>query len=741
MSRLEQQERDSTGQTSTGGWDGSFPNNGLGARGRWRFVCFGGLALLWFLIVILRLWNLQVLEGGRLSDKAVRQQEARVDIPARRGGLLDRHGAELALSTPVQSIGVFADRVEDPGALAATLGEILDVDEAALLARLRRGGFQWAKRFVSLAEEERARELDLDLLHFETETRRYYPHGSVASHVLGTVGIDHEGQAGLELRFDRQLKGEAGVGVLHYDARQRRYGRQILEPTVPGSDLLLHLDLQLQSLVHMELERAMEETKSQAGTVVLMKPDTGEIVAMASAPSFDPNQLSRTREDLEKQRNFAVSYMVEPGSTFKVLTAAAALEEGLVSVDDVFDCEMGGMWIHRRRIRDHHPYGLLTMPQVLMKSSNVGIIKIGYRLGERKFANYLHRFGFGRPTGVALPGEAHGLVRPLSRWSGSSLASLAMGQEVGVTAVQMARLFSAIANGGTLVQPRIVRAVRHYGKPAVELEREPDRRVISPATAATMQAILERVVENGTGRLAQIPGYRVGGKTGTAQMVNPETGSYVNGAYMASFCGFAPVNKPALVGVAMLYDPRGQHYYGGRIAAPLFGSVMRRALRRLDIPPADAFPRSPVPENRIPEGVLTDFIADPLGEGAERAGLIQEPAPVAPPSRSRESAPSAPRRPAEPVRDWASFDTRDRAAAARELARKAPDMRGLTMREAFSVAAELGIDIEPNGSGLARAQSPEPHAALQPGQVLQLYFGLSSLQPVEAGYVSAGGGG
>lgn len=718
MGRARHAGQDETTDATASGRSNALPENGLGRAGHVRFDVFGFVALVWFAIIAVRLLDLQVLQGRELAHKAVRQQETTVDIPARRGAILDRNGKELALSTPAESIGVFADRAEDKASLATMLAVALDIPEAPLFERLRRGGFQWVKRLVSLAEATRARELGIDVLHFETESKRYYPHGTVGAHVLGTVGLDHHGQAGLEQRYESELSGESGLGVLYYDARQRRYGRQALEPTVPGSDLQLDLDLELQSFVHMELGRVIEETKSSAGTVVLMEPDTGQILAMSSWPRFDPNNLSRSSADLENLRNFAVSYMVEPGSTFKVLTAAAALEEGQVTTDDVFDCEMGGMWVGRRRIRDHHPYGELTMPEVLMKSSNVGIIKIGDRLGSSRLHTYIRRFGFGTSTGLGLPGEVAGLVRPLTKWSGSSRASLSMGQEIGVTAVQMARLFATIANGGTLVSPRIVRSIRSSGGDEVAVEREPPTRVISPETAATMQAILEQVVEGGTGRLAQIQGYRVAGKTGTAQMINPESRSYADGAYMASFCGFAPVNDPALVGVVMLYDPRGQFYYGGRIAAPLFSSVMRWALRYLDVPPSKRVPRNRPPTRAYSDEVLVDFVEGRVEspDGGGTLASAQNPT-DAEPSGLTESEP----------------DATPKAVA--------PDMRGLTMREAFSLAASLGIRIESTGSGVAQEQFPAPSEVLADGQVLRLRFGMGPVLLSTGGPRSQQGGG
>lgn len=712
-------------------------SNGLGGHGRARIRAVVIGALVWGLLVVSRLLDLQVLQANRLSEKAIRQHQARVDIPARRGAILDRHGRELALSIPANSIGVFSDKVEDPRALSATLSEALNMPPSVLYQRMKRGGFQWLKRLVTLADEERARALHLEFLHFETESKRFYPHGVVGAHVLGTVGIDHQGQAGLEQRFDSELQGDHGRGLLQYDARQRRYGRQVIAPAVAGSDLVLNLDLDLQSLADMELANAIEETRSRAGTIVLMKPDSGEVVAMSSWPRFDPNNLTRSEQDLENLRNFAVSYMIEPGSTFKVLTAAAALEEGLVTTADVLDCELGGIWIGNRRIRDHNPFGLLTMPEVLMKSSNVGIIKIGSRLGERRLHSYIRRFGFGTVTDVGLPGEVAGLVRPPAQWSRSSFASLSMGQEIGVTALQMARLFAVIANGGTLVNPQIARGLRPNGGGEIEFATKPGVKVLSADTAATMQAILEQVVESGTGRFAQIPGYRVAGKTGTAQMINPVSRSYADGAYLASFCGFAPVNDPALLGVVMLFDPRGEFYYGGRIAAPLFATVMRQSLRLLDLPPSQGLPQyAPAPPADLPDRLLADFVegssAGPVGQQILTAASD---GPASTPPQNQSAAPPPPE---DDGPDWSGVPSRP---APQEPERPTetvpgmirpvvvPDLLGLTMREAFSLATSLGIKVAPNGSGVAYKQSPEADEILAQDQVLQLYFGLGPVTP------------
>ncbi len=701
------------------------PRNRLGTQYRWRYHFFEVVIICGFLAIGLRLWDLQVRQNDQLSEKAVKQQETTVDLLARRGGIYDRHGADLALSTPVQSIGVFTDRIENKALFSKELAKALHLDESEVLSKLNNGGFQWVKRLVTLTEEDRVRRLDRTYLHFETESKRYYPHGPVAAHVLGTVSMDHHGQTGLEQKFEKQIKGQPGYGVMHYDARRRLYGRKIIQNSVPGHDLILNVDLDLQALAHLELEKAIKDSDSEAGTVVLMHPETGEILALSSWPRYDPNNLSRTPQELENMLNFAVSHMVEPGSTFKVLTAAAALEEGLVQTDELIDCQMGGIWVNRRMIRDHRPHGLLTMPQILVKSSNVGIIKIGQRIEKETFYSYIKKFGFGQRTGVALPNETTGLVRSVNRWSESSHASLAMGQEIGVTAFQMAQLFSTIANGGILVKPRIVQAMRDPDGNVSEMETEAGTRVISADTAVTLKAILEQVVAGGTGTLAQIPGYFVAGKTGTAQMVNPKTGKYVNGPYMASFCGFAPVNNPQLVGVVMLYNPRGEQYYGGQIAAPLFSSVVRRALRHLDVSPAR--PKAPGRKQafRDPDIMLADYVpnhASDLWNSLSSQPLIEA-------NSLTKTGLASIGNSTSPVNP----QSEDEMLQIRVLGQAVPDIRGLTMREAFVLAAELGIEIAPRGHGLATAQSPAANDHLMEGQVLHVDFSLSQEAEASAG--------
>ena len=695
-----------------------------------RIYLFGLAASLWFGLVVVRLWDFQVRQADRLTAKAVNQQEGEVDIRADRGGIYDRTGAELALSTPVQSIGVFPKRIANPQVAVRMLADILQLDEAELSRKFAGRKFQWVKRLADPAEVERVRQLGLKALHYEEEGKRYYPKGAVAAQVLGAVGIDHDGQSGLEFYFDKQLRGADGVRLVQYDARRQHYKSQELRAPVRGDDLLLTLDLRIQSLAELELKRAVKNSVSRAGTIVLMQPKTGEIMAMANWPPFDPNRTARTQDDIEKRRNFAVSHMIEPGSTFKIVTAAAAIEEGVAEPNDLFDCELGGINIGRRRIRDHKPFGMLSLADVLAKSSNVGIIKVGMRVGSGTMYRYVRRFGFGRFTDITLPGETGGLVRPLTRWHSDSLASISMGQEVGVTALQMARLFSIIANDGYLVQPRIVQAVRDHRGVTTPFEHASKVRVLSSTTATTMRAMLERVVASGTGRLAQIPGYRVGGKTGTAQMINPETRSYKDGTYVASFCGFAPVNDPALVGVVVLDAPRGREYYGGRISAPVFPRVVRQTLRYLDVAPSYSQERKPDRPPEIPDHLLADFVAEDEAEvsAADADGHILVAAQGAPAGAAQADGGNSPA---------------EEKAAVRVADLTTPDFRGMSMREALKLAVRIGVALNADGHGLVRHQSPRPNTPLTRGAVVKVLLARAAAQRSAraAGAAEMSGGG
>jgi cell division protein FtsI (penicillin-binding protein 3) len=431
---------------------------------------------------------------------------------------------------------------------------------------------------------QRIRELELPGIAFLPESKRYYPMRELAAQVLGYVGTDNVGLAGLEQEHDRLVAGKAGARTVLRDARRGTVVSPDLsfaEPE-PGQDLYLTLDAALQHIVERELAQAVTERGASRGTAVFLDPETGGVLAMATYPPFDPNEFGKV--PASRWRNRAIMDSFEPGSTFKIITAAAALEAGAVRPEDVFDCEMGGITLAGIRIRDHKPFGQLTFAEVIAKSSNVGVIKAVLLTGDEPFHSTIRAFGFGRPTGIDLPGENGGIVHPLERWRPLAKAYIAFGQGISVTPLQLANAAAAVANGGKLLRPYVVAAtgrggardLRHRSPPVVG-------RPVKPETARELTALLEGVVREGTGKSAQAAGYRVAGKTGTAQI--PVAGGYSRSGYYPAFVGFAPAGRPVLVGVVAIAEPKGHAYHGGQVAAPVFGAIARQMLLYLGVRP------------------------------------------------------------------------------------------------------------------------------------------------------------
>ena len=455
-------------------------------------------------------------------------------------------------------------------------------------------------------------EAEVDGIHFQYESRRFYPMGSSAAHVLGFVGMDGGGLAGIEARYQKVVAGSSANRMLLRDANQRGLAvpeYPIAEPE-PGSDLYLTIDSSLQYLAETELRRAVEETRANGGVVVLLDPADSAVLAMASMPTFDPNHFARFTS--ESWHNRAVEEVFEPGSTFKMITAAAAFESLMISPDDLFYCEEGAIFVGRTRIRDHKAFGELTFREVIEKSSNVGVIKAALQLGQERLYSTIGNFGFGRRTGIDLPGETGGIVNPLSAWRENSKAYVSFGHEISVTPIQMVNAFAALANGGTLNQPFVARAIGR-GEEIEPLPRNHSpTRAVDAHSALTLERVLEGVVENGTGRKAQVPGYGVAGKTGTAEKVIPGVGYSPTGR-MASFIGFVPAREPRLVGLVMLDQPRTQTH-GGQVAAPVFQAIMTKALHYMGVAPdPEVWPPRDEPEPE-PESVpeLEPVIAAPL---------------------------------------------------------------------------------------------------------------------------------
>jgi cell division protein FtsI (penicillin-binding protein 3) len=508
-------------------------------------------------------------------------------------------GRELAVSLDVDSVYGVPTEVGNPRAVARELARILRENPAELEKRLasdRR--FVWLSRKVDPARAAQVRELDREAIGLQTESRRFYPKKTLAGSVLGFTNIDNKGIEGVELWYDSALRGTDGLVLAEKDARGRTvfpggHGFQFRQPR-PGKDVTLTLDEVIQHIAEKELDRGLAEAKARGGVCIVMQPRTGEVLALSvrstlrGRGAFNPNEPKQYRP--EEWRNRAVTDAFEPGSIFKVVTAAAALEERVVVPQERIDCSAGQIQVADRVIRDAHQNGVLSFADVIAESSNVGTIKVAQRLGKARFAKYISAFGFGRKTGVDLPGEIPGLAKDHRLWSGVSLASIAIGQEIGVTPIQMAAAFSAIANGGTLMRPYLVSEVRDPKEPAggertlfgpVEAGR-----VVSEGTSRTLRQILQRVVEAGTGQKAKPAGYTAAGKTGTAQKIDQRTGQYSKEDFVSSFVGFAPAGAPKLVIVVMVDSPVGVSW-GGSVAAPVFKAVAEQSLAYLQVPPDD----------------------------------------------------------------------------------------------------------------------------------------------------------
>jgi cell division protein FtsI/penicillin-binding protein 2 len=669
-------------------------------RSRRLFFFALGLAV-WAVLVVGRLVQLQVVQGQKYRARAQRQQERRIEVSGRRGPILDREGRELAVSVEVSSVYAVPDEVENAPVAASALAPLLALPREKVLERLTQPkGFVWIARKVDPSIADRIRALKISGVHLVAEPKRYYPKGPLAASVLGYVGLDDRGLAGLEYSYEGTIRGKPGEIVALTDARQSTYGEAETagKPAQEGAALTVSLDSGIQFAAERELESTLRELDAKSGSIVLLDPWNGEILAMASAPSFDPNQYGRF--PAETRRNRAIADAYEPGSTFKIVTGASALDRGLIGLDEIIETGHGVIHIGRVTISEdkHHDYGSLTLAGIFEHSSNIGIIRVGLRLGPQRLFEGASGFGIGRATGVDLPGEATGIFRPLSRWSSLSNASISMGQEVALTALQMARTAAVVANGGLLVQPRLVTAIR---RPDGRVERpaahEPVR-VISEATARSLRTILAGVVEHGTGTTAAIPGFSVAGKTGTAQKAGP--GGYQAGRYVPNFVGFVPADNPRVVAVVVVEEPRGK-YYARDVAAPLFARVVSQALDILRVAPA---------QQRLPSTVL-----------ASSDGRVSYPAGVVPASvhsaRLEEEVP--PRLADLGGAAPESGPFRGPGEGGETLT---PDVVGLSARQALAVFARLGLAVKLHGTGFVLSQDPRPGTAVLPGQLQTLHL-------------------
>ena len=546
------------------------------------------LILAGFGAILFRLVNLQVLQAAELTARADRQHQKSVTLEGARGTVTDRHGKVLAMNVEVPSIFGVPSSLDSPATAARSLSPVLHIRREEIEKKLRLDKhFVWLARKVEPEQGRRLEQLSIDGIGMVMEGRRFYPKGPLLAHVLGFVGMDGIGLEGLERRYEPQLHGEKRLTILQRDALGRTVFPKDLREQVPatGHALTLTIDEVIQYIAEKELEEAVDHAHAKSGTIIVMDPQSGAILAMAVSPRFDPNAVASLTAD--RWRNRALTDTYEPGSTMKVVVAAAALEERVMMPGSMLFGENGRMAIANTTIHDHEKLGWMTFAQMIQKSSNIGAAKTGMLLGGQRLYRYLQAFGFGQRTDVDLPGEVAGLLKSPREWGRRSLASISMGQEVGVTPLQMVSAVSAIANDGVLMKPYVVAEVSDQkSQPVKEVLPQVKRRVVSPTTARMLTTILEGVVTNGTGTKAAIPGFRVAGKTGTAQKVDPRTGTYSSALSIGSFVGFVPADAPRVAMIVIIDEPQGEAW-GGVVAAPVFRRVGEQVLTYMGVPRDD----------------------------------------------------------------------------------------------------------------------------------------------------------
>lgn len=564
------------------------------SRPRWRVFLVGLLLLVLFGAISYKALELQVLDRERAFKLAKKQHHGSSKLLPRRGKILDRDLKELAVNVDVQSVYVNPKLVEDPVEVSKAVSDYLDVSQKTVLSRASSNrSFVWLKRLVDPEVTEQMEELDLEGIGFIEEPKRIYPNGHLMGQVIGFTNIDSNGIEGIEYHFDNLLIGTPRNIKLKRDA----FGRKIIqnpdtvhdfdEENLSGHDIVLTIDSQIQHIVERELEAGIEAMNAEKGMVLLMNPETGEILAMASYPFIDPNSYGKYPE--ANRRNLPIWYTYEPGSTMKLFLAAAALEERKVNPDSLFDCELGRRKVGAKVIKDVKPYGTITFSDVIRVSSNIGASKVGELLGREKYHSYLKKFGFGEKTGIDLPGESSGKVLPHKKWGKIELATISFGQGISVTSLQLVTALSALANGGFLMEPYIIKKIiGSDGTVIREQKPEVRSRVVSYDTTFQMKEIMERVVEEGTGKKAKINGFMVGGKTGTAQIPDPRYGGYYSDRYIASFIGFAPTEDPKLAMAVVVEAPRTRTH-GGSVAGPIFKEIAQKVLFHMGVSPKNVY--------------------------------------------------------------------------------------------------------------------------------------------------------
>ncbi len=539
------------------------------------------ILFIFFFISLARLFFIQCFRNKYLTLLARKQQNLFIDLEPQRGTIFDRNLRPLAINLPSESLYAVPVEIKDKKGTVELLSSILETEQSYLKKRLNSDKqFIWLARKLSPDVVDRIKKLNLAGLYFIRESKRVYPNLHLASHLIGFAGLDNKGLEGVELFYDQYLVGTSGWGVLLRDARQERLGlwEKLVMPH-NGYNLILTIDEVIQFIVEQELDRIVDNFHPRGGSIVVMNPLTGEILALANRPTFDLNKTSQTDDKIK--RNRAITDLIEPGSVFKIITASAALEETDINEQDRFFCENGAYPVANHILHDHRPHGWLSFREVIEQSSNIGVTKIAQRLGRGLLYEYIKKFGFGDKLGIDLPGEIAGMIKEPKRWSAVSIGAIPIGQEVGVTTLQLTTAISAIANQGKLMKPYVVSEIQdEYGLTIKKFSAQFLSQVFSPQTASRLTEILMGVIDNGTGRRAAIKGLRVAGKTGTAQKLEPN-GRYSHNKFIASFIGFAPADNPKIAVAVVIDEPR-PYYFGGVVCAPAFKNICENVLRYLE---------------------------------------------------------------------------------------------------------------------------------------------------------------
>jgi cell division protein FtsI (penicillin-binding protein 3) len=662
-----------------------------------RRLIVGVFCLSWFFCIATRLYYFQVIQYVDFVARAERQQQHTIEVAPQRGDIYDRQMNPLAMSLSVDSVYAVPSELTEPKMVATLLAPVLELEGSELLGRFEtQHSFCWVKRKISAQEAARVRDLNLKGIYFQREPQRFYPKGELAAQAVGYVGLDDKGLGGLEYALDDEIKGRPGRILLASDARRRTF-HSTEWAGVPGKSLVLTLDEKIQYIAEKALADAVKRARALGGVAIVQNPNTGEILALANQPTFNPNDFAASSASARLDRG--VGWVYEPGSTFKLVTLSAALEENLTNPREVINCQNGGIVLAGHTIHDHKPYGDLSVTDVMANSSDVGVIKLGLRLGDDRFYRYIHSFGFGAKTGMELPGEERGLLKPPSRWSGISIGEISIGQEIGVTPLQMVTAYSAVANGGILFEPRIVHDV-FLGASHDALPPASGRRVISEHTAEMMRRILSAVVDHGTGVPAQLAGYSSAGKTGTAQKIDAD-GAYSKSHYVASFIGFAPATHPAVTILVVIDSPVGA-YHGTDVAAPVFRSVAEQTLRYLNIPEDNP--------SRWPQNIASSPAEPPAQKRGDLAGFL-------PSDRGLTGAATSPVHTASysqgPSPDGSELDRASPGGVISSMVIlgdgplvTVPDFSGWAARHVAEECEKLELDLNLTGTGLAVEQNP-----------------------------------